>query len=157
MGKKVKKESLSDWRDDLSDLIEIVAGPEDEVEKKVKEGKVKNKVVINPKISEAIEEIGGEVLEHHQKDADGNTVPHDDVEEGKMYGYKGGGVVKKEVKALSTAARTMKGRNVAKADAIEEGKGKKNCGCGQDPCITYGKQEEGNRLGKSQVEESYDQ
>ena len=143
MGKKVKKESLSDWRDDLSDLIEIVAGPENEVEKKVKEGNVKNKVVINPKISEAIEEIGGEVLEHHQKDADGNTVPHDDVEEGKMYGYNGGGKVKKEVKALSTAARTMKGRNVAKADAIEEGHGKKkNCGCGQDPCITYGKQED---------------
>ena len=155
MGKKVKKESLSDWRDDLSDLIEIVAGPENEVEKKVKEGNVKNKVVINPKISEAIEEIGGEVLEHHQKDADGNTIPHDEVEEGKMYGYKGGGVVKKEVKALSTAARTMKGRNVAKADAIEEGKGKKkNCGCGQDPCITYGKQEEGSRLGKSQVDEN---
>ena len=154
MAKRVKKESLSDWRDDLSDLIEIVAGPEDEVEKKVKEGKVKNKVVINPKISEAIEEIGGEVLEHHQKDADGNTIPHDDVEEGKMYGYKGGGVVKKEVKALSTAARTMKGRNVAKADKIEEGKGKKNCGCGQDPCITYGEQKEGSRLGKSQVEES---
>jgi hypothetical protein len=152
--KKVKKESLSDWRDDLSDLIEIVAGPEDEVEKKVKEANVKNKVVINPKISEAIEEIGGEVLEHHQKDADGNTIPHDDVEEGKMYGYKGGGVVKKEVKALSTATRTMKGRNVAKADAIEEGKGKKNCGCGQDPCVTYGKQEEGSRLGKSQVDEN---
>ena len=152
MGKKVKKESLSDWRDDLSDLIEIVAGPEDEVEKKVKEGKVKNKVVINPKISEAIEEIGGEVLEHHQKDADGNTIPHDDVEEGKMYGYKGGGVVKKEVKALSTAARTMKGRNVAKADKIEEGTGKKNCGCGQDPCITYGEQKEVKSSKKSQVE-----
>jgi hypothetical protein len=154
MAKRVKKESLSDWRDDLSDLIEIVAGPEDEVEKKVKEGKVKNKVVINPKISEAIEEIGGEVLEHHQKDADGNTIPHDDVEEGKMYGYKGGGVVKKEVKALSTAARTMKGRNVAKADKIEEGKGKKNCGCGQDPCVTYGEQKEGSRLKKSQVDEN---
>jgi hypothetical protein len=152
MGKKVKKESLSDWRDDLSDLIEIVAGPEDEVEKKVKEGKVKNKVVINPKISEAIEEIGGEVLEHHQKDADGNTIPHDDVEEGKMYGYKGGGVVKKEVKALSTAARTMKGRNVAKADKIEEGTGKKNCGCGQDPCVTYGEQKEVKSSKKSQVE-----
>ena len=152
MGKKVKKESLSDWRDDLSDLIEIVAGPEDEVEKKVKESKVKNKVVINPKISEAIEEIGGEVLEHHQKDADGNTIPHDDVEEGKMYGYKGGGVVKKEVKALSTAARTMKGRNVAKADKIEEGTGKKNCGCGQDPCVTYGEQKEVKSSKKSQVE-----
>ena len=110
--RRVKKESLSDWRGDLSDLIEIVAGPEDEVEKKVKESNVKNKVVINPKISEAIEEIGGEVLEHHQKDADGNTIPHDDVNEGQ---------VKKEIKALSTAARTMKGRSVAKADKIEEG------------------------------------
>ena len=35
--------------------------------------------------------------------------------------------------------KTLKGKNVAKADAIEEEKGKKNCGCGQDPCITYGK------------------
>ena len=35
----------------------------DKVEKKVKEKKVTNKVVINPKLSEAIEEIGGEVLE----------------------------------------------------------------------------------------------
>jgi len=125
-----KKESLSDWRDDLSSLIEIVAEPEEKAEKKVKEGKVNNKVVINPKISEAIEEIGGEVLEHHQKDADGNTIPHDDVNEGQ---------VKKEIKALSTAAKTLKGKNVAKADKIEEGKGNKNCGCGQDPCVTYGK------------------
>ena len=196
MGKKVKKESLSDWRDDLSDLIEIVAGPEDEVEKKVKEGKVKNKVVINPKISEAIEEIGGEVLEHHQKDADGNTIPHDDVNEGDTYAkqlarFEAGrqkrmkasqtyerpnyipkdqdhsdkygsskgkkkevkeGQVKKEIKALSTAARTMKGRSVAKADKIEEGTGKKNCGCGQDPCITYGEQKEVKSSKKSQVE-----
>ena len=196
MAKRVKKESLSDWRDDLSDLIEIVAGPEDEVEKKVKEGKVKNKVVINPKISEAIEEIGGEVLEHHQKDADGNTIPHDDVNEGDTYAkqlarFEAGrqkrmkasqtyerpnyipkdqdhsdkygsskgkkkevkeGQVKKEIKALSTAARTMKGRSVAKADKIEEGTGKKNCGCGQDPCVTYGEQKEVKSSKKSQVE-----
>ena len=63
MGKKVKKESLSDWRDDLSDLVEIVAGPEDRVEKEVTEKKVKNKVVINPKFTEAVEEMGGELLE----------------------------------------------------------------------------------------------
>ena len=69
-----------------------------------------------------------------------------------MYGYKGGGVVKKEVKALSTAARTMKGRNVAKADKIEEGTGKKNCGCGQNPCITYGEQKEVKSSKKSQSE-----
>jgi len=144
---RVKKESLSDWRTDLNSLIEIVAEPEEKAEKKVKEGKVNNKVVINPKISEAIQEMGGEVLEHHQVDCDDDCEPNceHDVAEGK---------VKKEIKALSTAARTLKGRNVAKADAIEEGKGKKNCGCGQDPCITYGEQKEGDSLGKSQVEES---
>jgi len=58
-------EGFSNWRQDLveEDLIEIVDGPEDKVEKKVKEKKVTNKIVINPKLSEAIEEIGGEVLE----------------------------------------------------------------------------------------------
>ena len=63
MGKKMKKESLSDWRTDLSDLIEIVAEPEDRAEKEVTEKKVKNKVVINPKFTEAVEEMGGELLE----------------------------------------------------------------------------------------------
>ena len=60
-----KDEGFSDWRHDLAeqDLIEIVDGPEDKVEKKVKEKKVTNKIVINPKLSEAIEEIGGEVIE----------------------------------------------------------------------------------------------
>ena len=58
-------EGFSNWRHDLveEDLIEIVDGPEDKVEKKIKEKKVTNKIVINPKLSEAIEEIGGEVLE----------------------------------------------------------------------------------------------
>ena len=63
MGKKMKKESLSDWRTDLSDLIEIVAEPEDRAEKEVVEKKVKNKVIINPKFTEAVEEMGGELLE----------------------------------------------------------------------------------------------
>ena len=61
--KKVKKESLSDWRDDLSDLIEIVDEPESKAQKEVVEKKVKNKVVINPKFTEAVEEMGGELLE----------------------------------------------------------------------------------------------
>jgi hypothetical protein len=114
MGKKVKKESLSDWRTDLSDLVEIVAGPEDRVEKEVKEKKVKNKVVINPKFTEAVEEMGGELLEME--------------------------VVKKELKDLKKGAETLKGKNIAKADKIEE----KNCGCGQTPCITYGKENKFN-------------
>ena len=60
---RVKKESLSDWRTDLSSLIEIVAEPEDKAEKEVVEKKVKNKVIINPKVTEAVEEMGGELLE----------------------------------------------------------------------------------------------
>ena len=63
MGKKVKKESLSDWRTDLEDLIEIVDEPESKAEKEVVEKKVKNKVIINPKFTEAVEEMGGELLE----------------------------------------------------------------------------------------------
>ena len=118
MGKKVKKESLSDWRDDLSDLVEIVAGPEDRVEKEVKEKKVKNKVVINPKFTEAVEEMGGELLEME--------------------------VVNKELKDLKKGAETLKGKNIANADKVDEGRKQKNCGCGQTPCITYGKENKFN-------------
>ena len=53
-------ETFSSWRDDLR---EIVSEPESEAEKEVKEKKVKNKVIINPKLGEAIEEIGGTILE----------------------------------------------------------------------------------------------
>ena len=57
----VNTESYSDWRNDLS---EIVAEPESEAEKEVKEKKgIKNKVVINPKLGEAVAEIGGQILE----------------------------------------------------------------------------------------------
>ena len=58
--KKVKKESFSDWRNDLR---EIVAEPEEKAEKEVKEKNVKNKVIINPTFQEAINDIGGEVLD----------------------------------------------------------------------------------------------
>ena len=57
----VNTESYSDWRNDLR---EIVAEPEEKAEKEVKEKKgIKNKVVINPKLGEAVAEIGGHLLE----------------------------------------------------------------------------------------------
>jgi len=59
-------ESFSSWRDDLR---EIVSEPESEAEKEVKEKKVKNKVLINPKLGEAIQEIGGQLLEVTEVDA----------------------------------------------------------------------------------------
>ena len=61
------KESWSDWR---TELREVLKEPETEAEsqKEVVEKKVKNKIEINPKISEAIQEIGGEVLFVEEQD-----------------------------------------------------------------------------------------
>ena len=39
----------------------------------------------------------------------------------------------KRLKSLSKLAKKLVGE-----EALEEKKGEKNCGCGQDPCITYG-------------------
>ena len=62
----VNTESYSDWRNDLR---EIVAEPEEKAEQEVKEKKgIKNKVVINPKLGEAVAEIGGQLLEIQQLD-----------------------------------------------------------------------------------------
>ena len=62
----VNKESYSNWR---TDLREIVAEPEEKAEKEVIEKKgIKNKVVINPKLGEAVAEIGGQLLEIKQLD-----------------------------------------------------------------------------------------
>ena len=56
--KKGMKESFSDWRTDLS---EVMGDSLDE--KPIKEKKVNNTVKINPKLGEAVEELGGELLE----------------------------------------------------------------------------------------------
>ena len=57
------KEEFSDWRADLQEqgLIEVM--DETEAAKPIKEKKVNNKVKINPKLGEAIEEIGGTLIE----------------------------------------------------------------------------------------------
>jgi hypothetical protein len=59
---------LSNWRDDLSDLIEVAPMTDVEMEKEVKEKKVNNKVVINPKMSEAVAQIGGELIAEKEVD-----------------------------------------------------------------------------------------
>ena len=55
----VQKESrTSNWRNDLSEVM-----TDDIDSKPIKEKNVKNKIKINPKLGEAIEEIGGTVVE----------------------------------------------------------------------------------------------
>ena len=58
---KVQKESYSDWRQDLIEIIDTGDMPKE----KVKEKSVKNKIDINPtvKLESAIEEMGGTLLE----------------------------------------------------------------------------------------------
>ena len=56
--KKSVKEGFSNWRQDLVEVMDDV-----EANKKIKEKKVENKIKINPNISEAVEEIGGTLLE----------------------------------------------------------------------------------------------
>ena len=58
------KSRLSNWKEE-SDLYEVVTGKmtDKEALKKVDEKKgINNKVIINPKLSEAMEELGGEVI-----------------------------------------------------------------------------------------------
>ena len=55
---KYVKEGFSNWRQDLSEVMD-----DTEAGQKIKEKKVNNKIKINPKLGEAIEEIGGTILE----------------------------------------------------------------------------------------------
>jgi hypothetical protein len=52
------KESFSSWRQDLSEIM-----TDDIDSKPIKEKKVNNKIKINPKLGEAVEEMGGELIE----------------------------------------------------------------------------------------------
>ena len=56
--KKVKMEGLSNWKEDY-----VWEQDEEEMEKEIKEKKVKNKIIINPKLGEAVEELGGELID----------------------------------------------------------------------------------------------
>jgi hypothetical protein len=56
--KKSVKEGFSNWRQDLSEVMGDI-----EDNKQIKEKKVDNKIKINPKLGEAVEEIGGVLLE----------------------------------------------------------------------------------------------
>ena len=104
--KKVKKESFSDWRSDLREIM-----TDDEDQKEIKEKNVKNKIKINPKLGEAIEEIGGEVLEAYtvtKADKKGNTPAYQ--------GYKAGKKNVKTGKPLYKAADHLKNEEVEEVD-----------------------------------------
>ncbi len=69
--KKAKKgkvmEARSDWRHDLREIITTDKSSE---EPEIKEKKIKNKITINPKFNEAVEELGGKLLTVEEVDED---------------------------------------------------------------------------------------
>jgi hypothetical protein len=59
--KVIAKEGYSNWREELSEVAEYVS--KDKGEEKITEKKVKNKIKINPTMGEAVENLGGTLLE----------------------------------------------------------------------------------------------
>ncbi len=55
---KSVKEGFSNWRQDLSEVM-----TDDIAEKPIKEKKIKNKIKVNPTIGEAVEQLGGQLIE----------------------------------------------------------------------------------------------
>ena len=68
--------TYSNWREDLIEVIDTPTTDKKD-DKKIKETKIKNKVVINPTFKEAVEEMGGEIIEmkevEDEKQEQGNT------------------------------------------------------------------------------------
>jgi hypothetical protein len=62
-GVAIRKESFSNWRQDLSEVMDTVDAPDDQYQKQIKEKKIQNKIKINPDFKEAVEEIGGQLIE----------------------------------------------------------------------------------------------
>jgi hypothetical protein len=61
IAKKSVKEGYSNWREELSEVAEYIS--KDKGDEKITEKKVKNKIKINPNMGEAVENLGGTLLE----------------------------------------------------------------------------------------------
>ena len=59
--KKKIKESFSNWREDLIEVMDLVE--KDKNDEKIAEKKIENKIKINPSITEAVENLGGTLIE----------------------------------------------------------------------------------------------
>jgi len=57
----IQKEGYSNWRHDLSEVMD--SAEKEENDTKITEKKVENKIKINPSMKEAVENLGGELLE----------------------------------------------------------------------------------------------
>jgi len=141
--KKEVKEGFSNWRQDLSEIMDVISKNEDK--KKISEKSVKNKIIINPNIAEVVEELGGSLLEMVEIDEVDYIVEsvydellnegygEDDIEEAIEYALveakvtfghdtsSGGGSEKKKEGLLSIARKKLSGVKKAAKQAVATG------------------------------------
>jgi len=61
IGKRVTKENFSNWRGDLYEIVDKIE--KEKSDKKIVEKNISNKISVHPKMNEAIEAIGGQLIE----------------------------------------------------------------------------------------------
>ncbi len=177
--------ALSNWREEFN-LSEVVTGKMTDKEAlgKVSEKKgINNKVTINPKLDEAVKEIGGEVISMVEQDttaqkqridmkqmildrqklklrrkdlSQAKREKQNDIEGDPTGASKQANVIAQEEKFTphkmidpstkkeywaSTHEEHIKYKDKGYVHEAADVKleSEKNCGCGQNPCITYGK------------------
>ena len=114
------KEAYSSWRNDLSEVM-----TDDISDKPIKEKKVSNTIKINPKLGEAIEAMGGELLEATEVDEAMMAGPRKDAMAKKINTAKSGS---DRATAFNLATRNDMGSSYQKKST--GGKGKRFPGYG---------------------------
>ena len=64
----MKRNRLSDWREDLREIVDVEPKTDKKSERKIDTKEVNNKVVVNPAMTEAFEQIGATILEMEEVD-----------------------------------------------------------------------------------------
>ena len=132
--------NYSNWRQDLTEVM-----TEKEDDKKVTEKNIKNKIIINPKLGEAIESMGGQLLEvvemkEPEQPQDPQEKEREDPKQKKINMVKKQVLLKKMQAVRQGAGADIVAHYSPEGDQIDEKKGCSHTHKG-DECPVHGKKE----------------
>jgi len=132
--------NYSNWRQDLTEVM-----TEKEDDKKVTEKNIKNKITINPKLGEAIESMGGQLLEvvemkEPEQPQDPQEKEREDPKQKKINMVKKQVLLKKMQAVRQGAGADIVAHYSPEGDQIDEKKGCSHTHKG-DECPVHGKKE----------------
>lgn len=130
----------SNWRQELTEVM-----TDKEEDKKVTEKKVKNKITINPKLGEAIENMGGELIDivemmDPNKDPEEKEKEKEDPKQKKISQVKKQVLMKKMQAVRQGAGADIVAHYEPEGEQIEEKKGCAHTHKGEE-CPVHGKKE----------------